>query len=129
MRGDFMSYISNDNYSDLKRAIMIKASNQISVCKTKLDNRKCNLEKCKHCEYGNIIENLGIDFTEDEIIYIYGLAKMKYTKGKIEELENKDRIKKEKREVAKEMGPGIAVILTLFILLMSFFIWLFANSF
>lgn len=104
-----MSYDSYSNFSELKKKIIRKASDQIATCKSKLDKRLCTSEKCKHCEYGNIIKNLGMDFTEEEILYIYSLAKMKYTKGKIEELEEKDKIKKQKRRYVKDQIPQIII--------------------
>lgn len=104
-----MSYDSYSNFSELKKKIIRKASDQIATCKSKLDKRQCTSEKCKHCEYGNIIKNLGMDFTEEEILYIYSLAKMKYTKGKIEELEEKDKIKKQKRRYVNDQIPQIII--------------------
>lgn len=104
-----MSYDSYSNFSELKKKIIRKASDQIATCKSKLDKRLCTSEKCKHCEYGNIIKNLGMDFTEEEILYIYSLAKMKYTKGKIEELEEKDKIKKQKRRYVNDQIPQIII--------------------
>lgn len=104
-----MSYDSYSNFSELKNKIIRKASDQIATCKSKLDKRLCTSEKCKHCEYGNIIKNLGMDFTEEEILYIYSLAKMKYTKGKIEELEEKDKIKKQKRRYVNDQIPQIII--------------------
>lgn len=50
-----------------------------------------------------------MDFTEEEILYIYSLAKMKYTKGKIEELEEKDKIKKQKRRYVNDQIPQIII--------------------
>lgn len=112
-----MSYDSYSNFSELKKEIIIKASDQIATCKSKLDKRLCTSEKCKHCEYGNIIKNLGMDFTEEETLYIYSLAKMKYTKGKIEELEEKDKIKKQKRRDVNDPTPQIllGIIITAFV--------------
>ena len=104
-----MSYDSYSNFSELKKEIIRKASDQIATCKSKLDKRLCTSEKCKHCEYGNIIKNLEMDFTEEETLYIYSLAKMKYTKGKIEELEEKDKIKKQKRRYVNDQIPQIII--------------------
>lgn len=119
-----MSYDSYSNFSELKKEIIIKASDQIATCKSKLDKRLCTSEKCKHCEYGNIIKNLGMDFTEEETLYIYSLAKMKYTKGKIEELEEKDKIKKQKRE--NDQTPQIIlgiIVLVLYLFGISALMW------